>query len=153
MSIKNSFTKSVFLFSLLSTSLAAVSSVAEAPSTVGAHYVPQSSSKVLAPGEKVANLFNLNMTTPYILQRITENTYWYQSGFYGTIFYIGDKGVLLFDPLEQRAEPILKSIRSITDKPITAIVYSHDHADHISGADDLLKLLKNSQKEQPKIIA
>lgn len=153
MSIKNSFTKSVFLFSLLSTSLAAVSSVAEAPSTVGAHYVPQSSSKVLAPGEKVANLFNLNMTTPYILQRITENTYWYQSGFYGTIFYIGDKGVLLFDPLEQRAEPILKSIRSITDKPITVIVYSHDHADHISAADDLLKLLKKSQKEQPEIIA
>ena len=100
--------------------------------------------------EKVANLFNLNMTTPYILQRITENTYWYQSGFW--LFYISDKGVLLFDPLEQRAEPILKSIRSITDKPITAIVYSHDHADHISATDDLLKLLKKSPKEQLKLL-
>lgn len=35
------------------------------------------------------------------------------------IFYVGDKGVVLFDPLEMRAERILKSIRTVTDQPVT----------------------------------
>ncbi|MFD2015146.1 MBL fold metallo-hydrolase [Vibrio olivae] len=68
-------------------------------------------------------------------------------------FYVGDQGVLLFDPLEQRAEPILESIRSVTDKPITAIVYSHDHADHLAATGPLLEMLKTTQSQAPEIIA
>ncbi len=147
------FMYSALVVGMLSACSSATSAVPEAPSTVDATYVTQSSTKALAPGEKVANLFQLNMTTPYVLQRITENTYWYESGFYATIFYVGEKGVLLFDPLEMRAEPILKSIRSVTNKPITTIVYSHDHADHIAATGQLLEMLKSSQKETPEIIA
>jgi len=144
---------SALIVGLLSACSATSNAVEEAPSTVNATYVTQSNTKALAPGEKVADLFRINMTTPYVLQRMTEHTYWYESGFYATIFYVGDEGVLLFDPLEMRADPILKSIRSVTDKPITTIVYSHDHADHIAATGQLLEMLKTSQTEVPDIIA
>lgn len=147
----------IFVSALTMGSLSACASatmpVEEAPSTVSAKYVTESSTRALKPGEKVADLFQLNMQTPYVLQRITSNTYWYESGFYATIFYVGDKGVLLFDPLEYRAAPILEAIRSVTDKPISTIVYSHDHADHISGTAELLDAIKTSQVEKPEIIA
>lgn len=131
----------------------ALSAVEEAPSTVNAIYQMPSKTQALAPREKVADLFQLNMNTDYVLQRLTEHTYWYESGFYATIFYVGEKGVLLFDPLEMRAEKILQAIRSVTNKPINTIVYSHDHADHISGTAELLVALKSTQKQSPEIIA
>ncbi|MBM6551480.1 MBL fold metallo-hydrolase [Marinomonas ostreistagni] len=140
------------LFAAMTAAVPAMA-VEEAPSTVDAVYKTQSSTVALQPGEKVADLFTLNMNTDYVLQRLTDNTYWYESGFYATIFYVGDKGVLLFDPLEMRAQKILDAIRSVTDKPINTIVYSHDHADHISGTAELLALLDASQKKQPEIIA
>lgn len=147
------FAYSALLVGLLSACSTTSNAVEDAPSTVNATYVTQSHTKALAPGEKVADLFQLNMTTPYVLQKITEHTYWYESGFYATIFYVGNKGVMLFDPLEMRAEPILKSIRTVTDKPITTIVYSHDHADHIASTGQLLDMLKATQSEVPEIIA
>ena len=127
--------------------------VPEAPSTVGAVYRAPSATVALKPGEKVDALFHRNATEAYVLQKLTDHTYWYQSGFYATIFYVGDTGVLLFDPLDGRADKILQAITSVTDKPITAIAYSHDHADHIGGTPDLLKLLEARGQAAPAIIA
>ncbi len=124
----------------------------EAPSTIGAKYRVASITQALAPGEKIANLFTRSIAGEVIVQKLTDRVYFYQSGFYGTTFYVGDKGVLLFDPLEYRAEPILAAIRSVTKLPITAIVYSHNHADHIGGAPDFLKLLAG-QATAPRLIA
>ena len=53
----------------------ALAQPADAPSTVGATYRTASATEVLKPGEKVANLFRLNMDTPYVLQRLTTRTY------------------------------------------------------------------------------
>src|SRR5688572_10347797 len=108
--------------------------VKEAPSTVNAKYVPMSATKKLIAGEKVENLFLLNNNKEYLLQRITDRTYWYQRQFYGTIFYVGDKGVLLIDPLGYQGSFIQKAISSVTDLPVTAILYSHNHSDHIGDA-------------------
>lgn len=130
----------------------AAAGVPEAPSTVAAPYRAPSATEALKPGEKIGELFRLNQEAPYVLQRLTDRTYWYQSGFYATVFYVGDKGVLLFDPLEYRAKPILEAIRSVTDKPVAMVVYSHDHADHIGGTADLLAELKG-QKVKPAIVA
>lgn len=125
---------------------------AEAPSTVNASYVPMSDSVALQPGQKIADLFALNMSGEAILQKITDRVYFFQSGFYATTFYVGDEGVLLFDPLEMRAEPILAAIRKVTEKPVTAIAYSHDHGDHIAGTPDFLALIAD-QAVAPRIIA
>lgn len=124
----------------------------EAPSTVGASYRAASITEALAPGEKISDLFTRSIAGDVIVQKLTDRVYFYQSGFYGTSFYVGDEGVLLFDPLEYRSEPILAAIRSVTDLPVTAIVYSHNHADHIGGTPDFLKLLAD-QATQPRLIA
>jgi glyoxylase-like metal-dependent hydrolase (beta-lactamase superfamily II) len=103
----------------------------EAPSTVGARYVEPSATKPIKPGEKIDTLFTRNMNQPYVLQRLTDRSYYFQRFFYSTTFYVGNEGVLLFDALEGRGAQILQAIREVTPLPVTMIVYSHFHVDHI----------------------
>ena len=65
---------------------------------------------------------------------LTKRTYFFQAGHYATTFYVGDKGVLLFDPLEDHGVELLQAIGEVTKLPVSALVYSHDHADHIADA-------------------
>ena len=112
--------------------------LAEVPSTVGATYRAESATQALAPGEKIENLFTKNMTQAFVLQKLTDRVYFYQGGFYGTVFYVGDEGVLLFDALEGQGAGLLEAIAEVTDLPVTALVYSHNHADHIQDAPVIL---------------
>lgn len=100
-------------------------------STVNASYVEPSAEKIISPSDKLNNLFERNMYQPYILQKIGERTYYVQRYFYSTTFYVGDKGVLLFDAPEGRGKYLLQAIRDVTPLPVTALVYSHYHVDHI----------------------
>ncbi|ENG7159517.1 MBL fold metallo-hydrolase [Escherichia coli] len=100
-------------------------------STVNASYVEPSAEKIISPSDKLNNLFEGNMSQPYILQKIGERTYYVQRYFYSTTFYVGDKGVLLFDAPEGRGKYLLQAIRDVTPLPVTALVYSHYHVDHI----------------------
>ncbi|HFO5053895.1 TPA: MBL fold metallo-hydrolase, partial [Escherichia coli] len=100
-------------------------------STVNASYVEPSVKKIISPSDKLNNLFERNMSQPYILQKIGERTYYVQRYFYSTTFYVGDKGVLLFDAPEGRGKYLLQAIRDVTPLPVTALVYSHYHVDHI----------------------
>ncbi len=103
----------------------------EAPSTVGARYVEPSTTEPIKPGEKIDNLFTRNRKQPYVLQRLTDRSYYFQRSFYSTTFYVGDEGLLLFDALEGRGAQLLQAIREVTPLPVTTIVYSHFHVDHI----------------------
>lgn len=49
---------------------------------------------------------------------------------------IGNDGIIIIDTTESlgAAENILSEFRKITDKPIKAIIYTHGHRDHVSGA-------------------
>jgi len=51
-------------------------------------------------------------------------------------FLVGASGIVLIDTTEttQAAENILADFRAISDLPITTIIYTHSHRDHISGA-------------------
>ncbi|HFM1123305.1 TPA: MBL fold metallo-hydrolase [Escherichia coli] len=100
-------------------------------STVNASYVEPSAEKIISPSDKLNNLFERYMSQPYILQKIGERTYYVQRYFYSTTFYVGDKGVLLFDAPEGRGKYLLQAIRDVTPLPVTALVYSHYHVDHI----------------------
>ena len=101
------------------------------PSTVGATYVEPSAETILQPGTKIGDLFRRNMTQPYVLQRLSQRGWWVQAFNYGTVFYVGERGVLIFDTLEGVYDNITQAIASVTDKPIIAAVYPHYHADHI----------------------
>ncbi len=118
--------------SLISGSIFAQTEISTAnSSTVNASYVEPSAEKIISPSDKLNNLFERNMSQPYILQKIGERTYYVQRYFYSTTFYVGDKGVLLFDAPEARGKYLLQAIRDVTPLPVTALVYSHYHVDHI----------------------
>lgn len=119
------------LVAVLAMSPVFAQTVPQARSTVGATYVEPSATTAIPAGEKIDNLTVRNMQQPYVLQKLTDRSYYFQRFFYSTTFYVGDKGVLLFDALEGRGEQLLKAIREVTPLPVTTIVYSHFHVDHV----------------------
>lgn len=48
----------------------------------------------------------------------------------------GEGGAVVVDTTESRgaAEAVLRAFREVSDAPIKAIIYTHNHADHIMGA-------------------
>lgn len=106
-----------------------------AATVAGTRYVEPSVKRLLAVGEKISRLTERNKAGDTIVQRLTERSYWAQTGFYNVVFYVGDNGVLVFDSLaDGSGAAILKAIASVTPLPVTALVYSHNHADHIGDA-------------------
>lgn len=53
-----------------------------------------------------------------------------------SIMVVGRDGVIIVDTTESvaAAKEILAEFRKITDKPIRAVVYTHNHGDHVGGA-------------------
>ncbi|PVH84297.1 exported Zn-dependent hydrolase [Cadophora sp. DSE1049] len=126
---------------------------APAVSSVGAKYVEPSATRILQQGEKIDDLFNRNITTPYFVQRLSERAYFFNGGFYTTTFYVGENGVLLLDAPEGQAKNILAAISEVTSLPVTAIVYSHNHADHIISAAEVIEASKAAGVKHVRIIS
>lgn len=115
--------------------------------TVATHFVEPSSVKQLNAGDKIKALTQKNYAGETVLQRLTERSYWVQKGFYNTVFYVGDEGVLLLDPLAYGSgEAVLEAIKSVTDKPITAVIYSHHHEDHIGDIAVFVNSVQSANK-------
>jgi glyoxylase-like metal-dependent hydrolase (beta-lactamase superfamily II) len=48
-----------------------------------------------------------------------------------------DKGVVVVDVPQSYAAHLNQAVREVTDKPVTHVIYSHSHADHIGGTQSL----------------
>ena len=70
----------------------------------------------------------------YFVEEIRGGIYWVTDGLYNTMFVVWSNGVVAIDPLPNLGERYLKAIRGVTDKPITHVIYSHEHTDHIGAA-------------------
>jgi glyoxylase-like metal-dependent hydrolase (beta-lactamase superfamily II) len=53
------------------------------------------------------------------------------------MFMIYEKGVVVVDAPPSYAAHIREAIADVTDKPVTHLVYSHSHSDHIGGSKGL----------------
>ena len=74
------------------------------------------------------------------VEALGEGVYLYRwwPGFYVSPFLVSDEGVLAVDPINREAAALYRqAVAEVTAQPITKIVYSHDHRDHIVGADVL----------------
>lgn len=112
--------------------------------TAKVQYIEPSLSKAIKPNQKISKLTARNFAGDMVVQKLTDHTYWAQTGFYNVIFYVGNQGVLLFDSLaDGSGAAVLKAIASVTKKPVTALVYSHSHVDHIGDA----QLIADAAKE------
>jgi glyoxylase-like metal-dependent hydrolase (beta-lactamase superfamily II) len=131
--MKNSYLLALLILAVPQAALGQTPSITEAPPTIPTKYVEPSATRSLQRGEKIDRLFARWLSQPYVLQKIGGRTYWVSRQFYNATFYVGDRGVLLLDPPDGRTPQVLEAIRSVTELPVTAVVYSHNHADHIGG--------------------
>jgi alkyl sulfatase BDS1-like metallo-beta-lactamase superfamily hydrolase len=70
-------------------------------------------------------------------------------GLANSILLEGNNGVVVVDTMEsaEAARPVKAAFDRITDKPVKAIIYTHNHADHVFGA----RVFAGS--DRPKVIA
>lgn len=66
--------------------------------------------------------------------KIAENAYFVHDDFEHMVFFVTEKGVVVYDPKPDVSPFVLKVIPEVTNKPITHVIYSHHHRDHSQGA-------------------
>ncbi|KAL7949514.1 Metallo-hydrolase/oxidoreductase [Trichoderma barbatum] len=75
----------------------------------------------------------------YRVQSLGGGAYMLSDGAYQSLFFVTPKSVIMVDAPPTTGENIFAAIRSVTHLPISHLVYSHYHADHIGGAYLLAK--------------
>jgi cyclase len=68
------------------------------------------------------------------VDKIKDNLYVLKGGGGNTAVFITAKGVVVVDTKNPGwGQPILDKIKTLTDKPVTTIINTHTHGDHVSG--------------------
>jgi glyoxylase-like metal-dependent hydrolase (beta-lactamase superfamily II) len=70
----------------------------------------------------------------YHVEEISDGVYWVSSGWYDCMFIRTGSGVIAVDAPPALGENLLAAIEEVTDEPVTHVIYSHWHADHIGAA-------------------
>ena len=70
----------------------------------------------------------------YYVEEFGGGAYMVTEGLYQAQFYVSDRGVIVIDCPPTIGHKLLYAIGNVTHQPITHMVYSHVHADHIGGA-------------------
>jgi glyoxylase-like metal-dependent hydrolase (beta-lactamase superfamily II) len=73
----------------------------------------------------------------YRLQDLGSGLYMITDNAYQSMFLVYDRGVVVIDAPPGYAGHIPQAIAEVSDKPITHIIYSHSHIDHIGGGKGL----------------
>lgn len=68
------------------------------------------------------------------ITKVAGDVYRFQNNFHFSLVTVTDAGVVVVDPINKEASTWLKdNLSSISDKPVTHLIYSHSHLDHASG--------------------
>ncbi len=68
------------------------------------------------------------------VEKIKDNLYMLKGGGGNTAVFVGSKGVVVVDTkLPGWGQPILDKIKELTPKPVTTVINTHTHGDHVSG--------------------
>lgn len=70
----------------------------------------------------------------YVMEEIRDKLYWVSNGVDQAMFLVSSQGVIVVDAPPMLADGLADAIRKVTAQPVTHLVYSHHHADHIGGA-------------------
>ena len=70
------------------------------------------------------------------VKQLDDDVYMMSEFGYTSLVVVGEDGVLITDPaFTPRAQSLKSAIAEITDKPVTRIVLSHEHYDHVGGTE------------------
>ena len=67
----------------------------------------------------------------YLVEEIRDGLFWVTDGAYQTMFLTTGQGVIAVDAPQTIGENYLNAISEVTSEPITHVIYSHTHNDHI----------------------
>jgi glyoxylase-like metal-dependent hydrolase (beta-lactamase superfamily II) len=84
----------------------------------------------------VAAAYQAQPAAPKVVEveKLKDNLYLLKGGGGNTAVFVGASGVVVVDTKYPGwGQPILEQIKGITDKPVTTIINTHTHADHVSG--------------------
>jgi glyoxylase-like metal-dependent hydrolase (beta-lactamase superfamily II) len=70
----------------------------------------------------------------YHVEELNDGAFYVTQGAYDAMFVATGNGVVVVDTPPLLGENMLRAIREVTDEPVTHVIYSHWHADHIGGA-------------------
>lgn len=73
----------------------------------------------------------------FLVKEVKPDVYVVTDGVYQSAFITSGKGVVLFDAPPSFADKLPAAVAEVTREPITQLVYSHAHLDHIAGAAGL----------------
>lgn len=73
----------------------------------------------------------------YKITEIQDGVHWLTDGNFTSAIVTTGEGVILIDAPASLGTKLSGIVAELTDEPITHVIYSHDHADHIGGASEL----------------
>jgi glyoxylase-like metal-dependent hydrolase (beta-lactamase superfamily II) len=73
----------------------------------------------------------------YRLQDLGDGLFMVTDNIYQSMFLVYDRGVVVVDAPPNYAKRIPQAIAAVTKNPVTHVVYSHSHIDHIGGVTEL----------------
>ena len=76
----------------------------------------------------------INQEKGFIVEELGDGLFVVNDGVYQMMFLTTGKGVIAVDAPPNTGAKILAAISSVTDEPITHVIYSHTHKDHIGAA-------------------
>lgn len=92
----------------------------------------------------------------YRIQDLGKGLYMVTENAYQSMFMVYETGVVVVDAPPTYSAHIRHAIDEVTDKPITHLIYSHSHIDHIGGARQLIGANGNpviiAQEETKKLL-
>ncbi|RKE57088.1 MBL fold metallo-hydrolase [Sphingobacterium detergens] len=98
--------------------------------------------------------YKIDPTVGYTIQETKPGSkiYVLTDGVWQSAAIVTTTGVVLLDAPESYGMNIEKMVKQVTDKPITTLIYTHSHNDHISGSR-YLKNIKNLEIIAAKPVA
>jgi len=75
----------------------------------------------------------INPAKGYRLQNLGGGLFMITDNIYQSLFLVYDQGVVVVDAPPNYSAKILAGIAEVTRKPVTHVIYSHSHVDHIGG--------------------
>ena len=113
----------------------------------GAAGVPYPDMPAIAPiGENIGKYMDvpesargqaIDPAKGYRLQDLGSGLYMVTDNAYQSLFLVYDKGVVVVDAPPSYAAKIPQAIAEVSERPVTHVIYSHSHTDHIGGVTAL----------------
>ena len=88
------------------------------------------------------------------LTTFENNTCIFVPNMANTCVFDTKEGLVIFDvPTRQSGQKTFDKVRSITNKPVKYIIYSHGHFDHAFGYGPFIEEIRNEGWDMPEVIA